>query len=141
MLKRALLTCCLLLISLAGPGALAETIAVIGTGNVGMALGTQFAEQGHTIIYGSRTPGGEKAQALVAKTVGDATAMLPADAAAVYPGPLVLGVGLLAAEGEAGSRRTTLRIRPQQIVVATGGSFRFPIQPFEIKSFRVRFAT
>ncbi len=80
--KRVLLTCCLLLTSLAGPGALADTIAVIGTGNVGMALGTQFAEQGHTIIYGSRTPDADKAQALVAKTVGDATAMHPAEAAA-----------------------------------------------------------
>ena len=68
MLKRALLTCCLLLISLAGPGALAETIAVIGTGNVGMALGTEFAGLGHTVIYGSRTPDAEKTQALVAKT-------------------------------------------------------------------------
>jgi alpha-mannosidase len=29
----------------------------------------------------------------------------------------------------------------KEIVVATDGSFRFPIQPFEIKSFRVRFST
>jgi 8-hydroxy-5-deazaflavin:NADPH oxidoreductase len=36
--------------------ALADTIAIIGTGNVGGALGRRFAEQGHTVIYGSRTP-------------------------------------------------------------------------------------
>ena len=35
-------------------------IAVLGTGNVGTALGTAFASAGHTIVYGSRTPGGEK---------------------------------------------------------------------------------
>jgi hypothetical protein len=29
----------------------------------------------------------------------------------------------------------------KEIVVAADGSFRFPIQPFEIKSFRVRFVT
>ncbi|MDJ0793926.1 MAG: NAD(P)-binding domain-containing protein [Woeseiaceae bacterium] len=59
----------------------AETVAVIGTGNVGMALGTEFGGIGHTIIYGSRSPDSEKTQALVAKTE-NATAALPADAAA-----------------------------------------------------------
>jgi len=59
----------------------AETIAIIGTGNVGMALGTEFATQGHTIIYGSRDPDGLKAQDLVDKTSGDASAALPEDAA------------------------------------------------------------
>jgi len=59
----------------------ADTIAVIGTGNVGMALGTEFATQGHTIIYGSRDPDGLKAQDLVGKTSGDASAALPEEAA------------------------------------------------------------
>ena len=62
-------------------GVQAETVAVIGTGNVGMALGTEFGGIGHTIIYGSRSPDAEKTQALVAKTE-NATAALPADAAA-----------------------------------------------------------
>ncbi len=61
--------------------ALAETIAVIGTGNVGMALGTEFAEQGHTIIYGSRSPLGLKALDLAKKTVGNATTATPVEAA------------------------------------------------------------
>jgi predicted dinucleotide-binding enzyme len=38
----------------AGP-ACADTIAMIGTGNLGSsALGGRFAEVGHTIVYGSR---------------------------------------------------------------------------------------
>ena len=64
-----------------GFSAYAETVAVIGTGNVGMALGTEFGGLGHTIIYGSRSPDSEKTQALVAKTK-NASAALPADAAA-----------------------------------------------------------
>lgn len=60
----------------------AETIAVIGTGNVGGALGPQFAKLGHDVIYGSREPQREDVQALVTATTGNATAMLPADAAA-----------------------------------------------------------
>ena len=60
----------------------AETIAVIGTGNVGGALGPRFSELGHTIIYGSRQPQRQDVQALVAQTHGHASAMLPAEAAA-----------------------------------------------------------
>ena len=59
----------------------AETVAVIGTGNVGMALGTEFGGLGHTIVYGSRSPGAEKTLELVAKTE-NSTATLPAAAAA-----------------------------------------------------------
>ena len=61
--------------------AFAETVAVIGTGNVGMALGTGLAQQGHTIIYGSRSPLGLKALDLAKKTDGDATTATPRDAA------------------------------------------------------------
>jgi 8-hydroxy-5-deazaflavin:NADPH oxidoreductase len=60
---------------------LADTIAIIGTGNVGMALGTEFAQQGHTIIYGSRSPLGLKALDLAKKTDGNASTATPADAA------------------------------------------------------------
>lgn len=58
----------------------ADTIAIIGTGSVANALGPEFALQGHTIVYGSRQPDSEKAQALVRQTAGDATAALPAEA-------------------------------------------------------------
>ena len=57
-----------------------ETIAVIGTGNVGKALGTEFAGLGHTVIYGSRSPESEKTLALVADTE-NALAASPAAAA------------------------------------------------------------
>lgn len=60
---------------------LADTIAIIGTGNVGMALGTKFAQQGHTIIYGSRSPLGLKALDLAKKTDGNASTATQADAA------------------------------------------------------------
>lgn len=70
-----LLTLCI------GTSAFAETIAVIGTGNVGMALGTELAQQGHTIIYGSRSPLGLKALDLAKKTEGNATTAMPGDAA------------------------------------------------------------
>ncbi len=61
---------------------LADTIAIIGTGNVGMALGTEFAKQGHTIVYGSRSPLGLKALDLAKKTDGNASTAIPAEAAA-----------------------------------------------------------
>jgi len=60
--------------------AAAATIAVIGTGNVGAALGPEFAAQGHTIVYGSREPNREDVQALVARTAGNASAKQPQDA-------------------------------------------------------------
>ena len=56
----------------------AETIAIIGTGEVAAALGPEFAAQGHDIIYGSRDPFSEKVQNVVANTPG-ASAKLPAD--------------------------------------------------------------
>lgn len=52
----------------------AKTIAVIGTADVGAALGTEFAAQGHTIIYGSRNPSRESVADLVRKTGHGATA-------------------------------------------------------------------
>lgn len=76
----------------------ADTIAIIGTGNVANALGPEFAAQGHTLVYGSRQPEGEKAQALVARTTGSASARLPA-AAVVNADIVVMAVpGLLVDE-------------------------------------------
>ena len=56
--------------------AAAETIAVIGTGRVGSALGTELAAQGHTIVYGSRDPTTEAVRDLVARTGNGAAAKL-----------------------------------------------------------------
>ena len=60
----------------------AETVAVIGTGNVGMAIGTEMAGLGHEVIYGSRSPLSLKTMELVTETGKNAKAALPAEAAA-----------------------------------------------------------
>jgi NADPH-dependent F420 reductase len=60
----------------------AATIAVIGTGDVGGALGPRLAALGHTVVYGSRTPDAERIGELVARTPGEASAASPAEAAA-----------------------------------------------------------
>lgn len=55
-------------------------IAVIGTGNVGAALGTGWARVGHTVIFGSRHPEREDVQALI--HASGAAAHIPHEAAA-----------------------------------------------------------
>jgi len=63
--------------------AIAETIAVIGTGNVGSTLGPEFGALGHKIVYGSREPGRDDVRALVARTPnGSATTQREAVAGA-----------------------------------------------------------
>lgn len=59
-----------------------ERIAVIGTGEVGSTLGKIWAEAGHDIIYGSRTPDEERIADLVADTGHGARADTPERAAA-----------------------------------------------------------
>lgn len=63
-----------LLVVMAAAPALADTIAIIGTGDVARALGPEFAAQGHTIVYGSRSPESDKSQDLVAETGSNASA-------------------------------------------------------------------
>lgn len=65
----------------AAPNAFADTIAVIGTGNVGSALGQRFAEIGHRVIYGSRDPGRDDVRNLVARSGPDASAATQREAA------------------------------------------------------------
>ena len=60
--------------ALGGQTALADTIAIIGTGNVAGALGPEFAAQGHTIVYGSRDPSRQEVKDLVARTGHGASA-------------------------------------------------------------------
>ena len=62
--------------------AVAETIAVIGTGQVASALGPEFAAQGHTIVYGSRNPDRDEVAELVERTGEGATATTQPEAAA-----------------------------------------------------------
>ena len=67
--------------SVAPVSAIAETIAVIGTGSVASALGPRFAKIGYTVVYGSRTPDEEDVQALIAATSNGASANTPSNAA------------------------------------------------------------
>ena len=62
--------------------AAAETVALIGTGNVGAALGRRFAEHGHSVVYGSRNPAAADVVELVRETGHGATALPPREAAA-----------------------------------------------------------
>jgi len=57
-------------------------IAIIGAGNVGGALGANWASKGHDILFGLRDPKAEKAQMLVGKIGAEAKAVSPAEAAA-----------------------------------------------------------
>jgi hypothetical protein len=55
-------------------------IAVIGTGRVGATLGAGWAKRGHTVVFASREPEGEKAQAAVAAAGPGASAASVVDA-------------------------------------------------------------
>ncbi len=95
MLRRTLYILAALIV--AAP-AFADTIAIIGTGNVAKALGPEFAAQGYTIIYGSRNPGGLKAQDLV-KISGDGASAVSQQDAVIVADIVVLAVpGMLVAE-------------------------------------------
>jgi predicted dinucleotide-binding enzyme len=78
--SRKILAAALTLSVLATSSAFAAKIAVIGTGNVGAALGPEFAALGHTIVYGSRTPNEQDVKDLIAKTGHGATATTQAEA-------------------------------------------------------------
>ena len=58
-----------------------ETIAIIGTGRMGGAFGSNLAAHGHPVIFGSRDPSKPAVQELLAKTKG-AKADTPKAAAA-----------------------------------------------------------
>jgi predicted dinucleotide-binding enzyme len=60
----------------------ADTIAVIGTGEVSKTLGPRLAGLGHEIVYGSRSPQDADVRALVAESGEAAAAALPSEAAA-----------------------------------------------------------
>lgn len=59
----------------------ADNIAIIGTGNVGSALGQRFAALGHTVVYGSRDPERDDVRELVTASGPNATAMTQREAA------------------------------------------------------------
>ncbi len=83
---------------LIGTTAFADTIAIIGTGDVGGALGPAFAQQGNTIVYGSREPQRREVAELVERTGPGASAKTPAEAAAAATIVVLAVPGLLVEE-------------------------------------------
>lgn len=71
-----------LVVAACSGAAWAETIAIIGTGEVAGGLGPEFAAQGHEIVYGSRNPDRDSVRELVARTGDSASATGQADAVA-----------------------------------------------------------
>jgi predicted dinucleotide-binding enzyme len=120
----------LLAASLYWGAAHAATIAVIGTGNVGAALGPEFADQGHTIVYGSREPEREDVQALVARTAGNATARQPQQAVigadmVVLAVPGTSAVGITEGLGDLSGK---IIIDPTNVVSRGGGQMQHGIE-------------
>ena len=54
-------------------------IAVIGTGNVGAALGTGWARAGHHVTFGVREPGSPRVRQLLSQSGGHSKAASLAD--------------------------------------------------------------
>jgi NADPH-dependent F420 reductase len=108
----------------------AETVALIGTGNVGAALGRRFAEHGHEVIYGSRDAAAADVRELVAATGHGAVAVTPADAAA-RADIVVLAVPWSAAEDvvrSLGNLRGKILVDPTNPrVMAADGFADYPI--------------
>ena len=94
-IRRSLVT---LVVLFAASSASAETIAIIGTGDVARALGPEFAAQGHTIVYGSRDPSRRGVASLIEKTGPDATAKTQAEAASQADIVVLAVPGMLAGE-------------------------------------------
>jgi len=74
--------CLLLLLSMGNVvAAEKETIAIIGTGDLGDSFGARLAALGYPIVYGSRTPDSDKSQGVMKMTGHGATVTTNLDAA------------------------------------------------------------
>jgi predicted dinucleotide-binding enzyme len=62
-----------------------ETIAILGAGKLGGALGKRLVAAGYRVIFGSRTPDAERVQALIKSSGPKASAATLADAVAHSP--------------------------------------------------------
>jgi ketol-acid reductoisomerase len=67
--------------AIAGNAADVETVAVIGTGDMGDSLGLRFAGLGYRVVYGSRNPESDRVKALVKMTGKNASATTQMEAA------------------------------------------------------------
>lgn len=81
-------------------GAYAEDnyrIGIVGTGDMGSALGIALARTGHTVIYGSRNPDSDKARAVV-KEVGHGAVVVSQAESAQRAEIIILAVPWFAVE-------------------------------------------
>jgi len=58
-----------------------DTVAILGTGDMGDSFGPRLATLGYRVVYGSRSPASDKVKALVALTGHGSTATTQKDAA------------------------------------------------------------
>ncbi len=70
-----------ILCSISIPALADDTIAIIGTGDLGDSFGPRFSALGYRVVYGSRRPDSDRVKDLVAKTGNGATAENQKDAA------------------------------------------------------------
>ena len=75
-----------------------ETVAVIGTGRMGGALGGQFSRHGYPVIFGSRQPASERVEELLGR-IGHGATAASAEAAVARADIVLLTVPWSATEG------------------------------------------
>lgn len=73
--------CILILLAGKADAAGKETIAVIGTGDLGDSFGGRLAELGYKVVYGSRNPNSDRVKAVLSKTGHGAIATSQQEAA------------------------------------------------------------
>lgn len=82
----------------ADSGASRESVAVLGTGHFGGAIGQRLAALGHSVIYGSRTPDNQRVKALV-RNCGPRATATTLNAAVSRAGMVVFAVPWEAVKG------------------------------------------
>jgi predicted dinucleotide-binding enzyme len=107
--NRIVLAGCSLILVLINMAAIADTIAIIGTGDVAGALGPRFVAAGHTVVYGSRNPKSDRVLKIVQETSASASAATPSVAAGrseivVMAVPAEVAVDVLLGLGDIGGK-------------------------------------
>jgi 8-hydroxy-5-deazaflavin:NADPH oxidoreductase len=107
------------------------TIAIIGTGSVAETLGIRWAQAGHTIVYGSRTPDDERVVTLLERTGNGARATTQEDAVRSADIVLLAVPGTVGAEvaGSIGDLAGKILIDPTNTLTFADGYFVSPTDP------------
>jgi 8-hydroxy-5-deazaflavin:NADPH oxidoreductase len=107
------------------------TIAIIGTGSVAETLGMRWAQAGHTIVYGSRTPDDERVVTLLERTGNGARATTQEEAVRSADIVLLAVPGTVGAEvaGSIGDLAGKILIDPTNTLTFADGYFVSPTDP------------